>query len=96
MANIFLCTSIPAIQYGIGLSWGSGERASSHQSGSQAIVGSLEATTPNYSFNHARSGSNSCSASTAPLAQFDLAAPAASYSDLPLIFISFRGPEAHP
>jgi hypothetical protein len=38
-ANIFLCTSIPAIRYGIGLSWGSGERASSHQSGSRAVVG---------------------------------------------------------
>jgi hypothetical protein len=32
--------------------------------------------TPNYLLNHARSGSNSCSASTAPQARFDLAAPA--------------------
>jgi hypothetical protein len=32
--------------------------------------------TLNYSINHARFGSNSCSASTAPLARFDLAAPA--------------------
>jgi hypothetical protein len=34
-------------------------------------------TTLNYSINHARSGSNSCSASMAPLARFDLAAPTA-------------------
>src|SRR5262249_13822987 len=47
-------------------------------------------TTPNYSVNHARSGSNSCSASTAPLAHFDLAA-LGGYSDA-LIFIAFRGP----
>jgi hypothetical protein len=38
-ANIFLCTSIPAILYGVGLSCRSGKRASSHQSGSQAVVG---------------------------------------------------------
>ena len=38
-ASIFLWTSIPAIRYGIGLSSGSGERASSHQSGSRAIAG---------------------------------------------------------
>jgi len=57
---------IPAILYGIGLSCGSGERASSHQSGSQAVVGRQDATTPNYSVNHARSGSHSCSASIAP------------------------------
>jgi hypothetical protein len=37
-----LCTSIPAIWYGVGLSRGSGERASSHQSGSRAIVGAPE------------------------------------------------------
>src|SRR5262249_37810317 len=48
-------------------------------------------TTPNYSVNHARSGSNSCSASTAPLAHFDLAA-LGGYSDA-LIFIAFRGPQ---
>ena len=45
-ASIFLCTSIPAIVYGIGLSCGSGERGSSHQSGSQAVVGCQNATTP--------------------------------------------------
>jgi hypothetical protein len=61
-----LCTSIPAILYGIGLSCGSGERASSHQSGSQAVVGRQDATMPNYSVNRARSGSHSCSASIAP------------------------------
>ena len=55
--------------------WESGERASSYQSGSRAVVGALwHSTTPDYSVNHARSGSNSCSASTAPLAHFDLAA----------------------
>jgi hypothetical protein len=43
----------------------SGERASSHQSGSRAIAGQNTATL-NYSVNHARSGSNSCSASKAP------------------------------
>jgi hypothetical protein len=52
--------------YAIGLSCGSGERALSHQSGSQAVVGRQDATTPNYSVNHARSGSHSCSASIAP------------------------------
>ena len=75
-ASIFLWTSIPAIRYGIGLSCGSGERASSHQSGSRAIAGAVQGpTTLNYSVNHARSGSNSCSASLAPLANLDLAAP---------------------
>ena len=65
-ANIFLCTSIPAIWYGIGLS--SWERRA-------CLVASLRvasyrraqnAATLNYSVNHARSGSNSCSASMAP------------------------------
>ena len=31
--------TIPAIRYDIDLCWGSGERASSHQSGSRAVVG---------------------------------------------------------
>jgi len=44
---------------------GSGERASSHQSGSRAIAGQNTATL-NYSVNHARPESNSCSASNAP------------------------------
>jgi hypothetical protein len=49
----------------------------SHYSGSRAIAGFSpeDSTTLNYSFNHARSGSNSCSVSTALLAHFDLAAP---------------------
>ncbi len=42
-----------------------------------------------YSVNHARSGSNSCSASTAPLAHFDLAALIGQYSDA-TIFIASR------
>ena len=47
----------------------------SYKSGSRAVVGALwHSATPNYSVNHARSRSNSCLASTAPLADFDLAA----------------------
>jgi hypothetical protein len=47
----------------------------------------------NYSVNHARSESNSCSASTAPLAHFDLAASSGILL-LP-IFIVFRGLQAN-
>ncbi|HET6782136.1 MAG TPA: hypothetical protein VFH67_08570, partial [bacterium] len=73
---IFLWTSIPAIRYGIDLSLGRAESVPRHISQGRGLsVGSPgNPTMPNYSFNHARSGSNSCSASTAPLAQFDLAA----------------------
>ena len=48
----------------------------------------------NYSINHARSRSNSCSASTAPLARFDLAAPAGAILTGTLIFMAFRGLQA--
>ena len=76
---------------------GSGERASSHQSGSRAIVGPRRnATTLNYSVNHARSGSNSCSASTGSMANLDLAAPSAAILPIATIFILFRGPQAQP
>ena len=50
------------------------------------------ATTPNYSVNHARSGSNSCSASMAPWLDLDLAAPARAILPSATIFIRFRGP----
>ena len=67
---------------------GSGERASSHQSGSRAIAGLAEhATTLNYSVNHARSGSNSCSASTCSMVNLDLAAPSAAILPIATIFI---------
>jgi len=46
----------------------------------------------NHSVNHARPGSNSVSASLAPLARFDLAAPAVILAHP--IFIAFRGPGA--
>jgi hypothetical protein len=56
---------------------GSGERASvtSVSVASYRRFSVEYPTTPNYSLNYARSRSNSCSASTAPLARFDLAAP---------------------
>ena len=49
-------------------------------------------TTLNYSVNHARSGPNSCSASIAPLANLDLAAPSPPFCPIATIFILFRGP----
>jgi hypothetical protein len=53
-------------------------RASSHHSGRElSPVLPETGTTRNYSVNYARSGPNSCSALTAPLAHFDLAAPRA-------------------
>jgi hypothetical protein len=48
-------------------------------------------TTPNYSVNHARSGSISCSASMAPLARFDLAAPASAILDCTRFSSPFAG-----
>jgi hypothetical protein len=58
-----------------------------------SVRGLTDLTTLDYSVNHARSGSNSCSASMAPLAQFALAAPR-RYSDRAPIFMAFRGPQA--
>jgi hypothetical protein len=54
----------------------------------------VKPATLNYSINHARPGSNSCSASTAPLARFDLAAPARAILTGTLIFMAFRGLQA--
>jgi hypothetical protein len=95
-ANILLCTSIPAILYAIGLSCGSGERALSHQSGSQAVVGRQDATTPNYSVNHARSGSHSCSASIAPWFISISPLPAPHSVQSPRFSFLFAGLEAQP
>jgi hypothetical protein len=52
-----------------------------------------ETTTPNYSLNHARSGSGSYTASTSPLQiRPRRTEPLRSY--LQVIFMSFRGPQA--
>ena len=74
---------------------GSGERASSHQSGSRAIEEELTRahTMLNYSLNHAHSGPHSWSASTAPLVGSISPPPPALW--LAPIFIVFHGPRAH-
>jgi hypothetical protein len=67
-----------------------------HISQGRELSPGLTETPPtlNYSINHARSGSNSCSASTAPLARFDLAAPAGAILTATPIFMAFRGLQA--
>ena len=91
-ASIFLWTSIPAIRYGIGLSlW---ERRA-------CLVASLRVasyrrsrgtrTTLNYSVNHARSGSNSCSASLAPWLISISPLPAPPFCPIARFSFSFAG-----
>jgi hypothetical protein len=91
-ATIFLCTSIPTIWYGIGLS--SWERR-------PCLVASIRvasyrrqesAATLNDSVNHARSGSNRCSASLAPMAISRPRRSHRGYSAEATIFMLFRGP----
>ena len=53
---------------------------------------SKDATTLNYSVNHARSGSNSCSASIAPWLISISPLPAPPFCPICKILISFRGP----
>lgn len=53
-----------------------------------------DSTTPNYSVNHARSGSDSCSALTAPLVSSISPLHAAAIVALPRIFMTFRGLKA--
>jgi hypothetical protein len=67
-ASIFLWTSIPAIRYGTAVLLGGAESVPRHiNQGRELSVGLLGLPTLNHSGNHARSGSNSCSASRAPL-----------------------------
>jgi hypothetical protein len=85
-----------AIRYGIGFSWGSGERASSHQSGSQAIVGltprrndaqlSVQSRTLRIKQLLGLNGSTGSIRSRRSRRR---------HSDLRLIFISFRALKAH-
>src|SRR4029450_4742502 len=76
---------------------GSGERAFSPHSGSRAIAGSwASATTLNYSVNHARSGSNSCSASIAPWLISISPLPAPTFCPIPRFSFPFAGLQAQP